>query len=1323
MKKLIGGFAFASAVAASCGSYWFATHDSSNFAFAESEESEGRTPSDGDSAAIRLGYHGSATDFTVKPVWYVEAAKQDERIASAVPAGAKTYVRSASSPLALDPNAFTLLGPQPLTGEGFGANRAAGRVNAVVSDPDNPAVAWLGADGGGVWKTTNCCTTDTTWTVKTDFPQIASMAIDDITMDPSNHNVLYAGTGDLNYGSFSFGSAGVLKSSDKGETWSLLGTDVFNMMYAPSANGFPQYQSISKVVVDPNNSSNVIAGTKTGLYFSYDAGVNWAGPCYTNNFAAGPSAQRQDMTGLLAVKIGPATQLYAAVGTRGKATPVQPDLGKNGANGVYGAAMPTSGCPAVGTWTLLNSGMPAGLGNGSPNANLGRIEIAAAPSNNQVLYAMISDISSSGISGIYKTSNGGTSWTASSLPSSGDVGTQMWYDAGLTVSPTDPTVFFISTVDLLVSKDSGGTYTNLTHAYSGGPVHPDNHARAFVGGNQDHVINGNDGGVYYASNAVSGSASPTWTDMNNQLPTIEVYGGNTTANFATAANPGVAAGFQDNGSATAAFSGTPTGPVAWQSNNGGDGFYSAIEPVLGNHWFSSVYYGDLYMSTSRTGGQSSIGGGWSPQSASGERKSFLTQFDLYRYGSTSVANSGCTTASGCTHLIYGTYRLWESTAATPSSGTWTAKTGDLSKNNLIIGTDNRSYVTQLHYSFTDPTIAMAGTTDGNVQYVFGLGGVGAATAVNVTGSNAVLPNRTIQDVNTDPVNPLIGYAAVAGFAANTPATPGHVFRVTCTANCASFTWVDKSGNLPDIPADTVIANPLNTKQVFVGMDWGLYYTNDITVPTPVWQRFEGLPHVMVWSLSIDRGFTTLSAYTRGRGVWAWPLPTGSVGGPFSISATPPSVSVCAGTPASYTVNLSANNYNGTVSLGASGNPAPSTVAFSPTSISTFPGSSAMSVITTGVATGSYPITITGTGTGVPDPETATVSLDVSVGNPAGASLTAPANAATGVSTSPTFSWAASAGASSYTLEVASDAAFNTIVQSLPNLTSTTASVSGLAPTTTYYWRVKAFNSCGNTTSTAFNFTTANVLAPICHTSGGAIPDNNATGVSDSQTLATAGTLTGLRISTDISHTYIGDLKVTVSNGSTTVTLLSNPVTGGNCIGNDAKITFDDSAATSAQTSCASGTGQAYTTGNSYSPFSPLAPFAGQSLAGTWTLKIVDNAANDTGTLNSWCLVPTVAAAPTTYTVGGNVSGLSGSGLVLSLNGGAQTLPVAANGTFTFPTGLADTTAYAVTVGTQPSNPSETCTVTNGSGTVASANVTNVTVTCSDVIFKDGFEGP
>jgi uncharacterized repeat protein (TIGR01451 family) len=901
MRKMAGWWIAAGLVAAAGGLYWQQAERSRPlFLRGEAEEAEegGRPPVEGDYWAVRLAYAGDPQRLHFEPAWLLEASKQNQRIAAAAPAGARTYARSAKQALALDPDAFTLLGPKPLVGEGFGVGSNAGRTNVIVSDPTDPAVAWIGSDGGGVWKTTNCCSAATTWTVKTDFPEIASMAIGDLTLDPNDPNVLYAGTGDLRYGSFSFGAAGILKSTDRGETWSLLGLDVFNPMYGPSAGGFPQYQSIGKVVVDPNDSDHVIVGTKTGLYFSYDGGTNWDGPCYTNSLTTATPPQRQDMTGLIAVNRGGSTVLYAAVGTRGNPTPVQPDLVNNGANGVYRAAMPASGCPAVSDWTLLANGFPAGTGSGTPNNSRGRLEIAVAPGDSMTLYAMFANPASSGITGIWKTTDGGDTWTQTGQP--GDPGSQMWYDAGITVSPTDANVVFVSTVDLYRTTNGGGTWTDLTGAYSGGPVHPDNHARAIVGGDANRVLNGNDGGVYYLDNALtaSGYDDADWTALNDTLPTIEVYHGDITADFATAASSGVSAGFQDNGSATAVFSGTPVaGP--WNATYGGDGIVSRIEPVLGQRWYYSSQNGNVVVSTDGPdGAETDASGNWG-----GDTLSFIFPFDIYRYGALDVAGSGCTSAQGCTHLIAGSNRVWETTTGGVNGNGWAAKTPNLTKGTL----QARSFINNVHYSVSDPSVAIAGTNDGNVQYVFGLGAAGAATAVDVTGGNAVLPNRPVMDVATDPLNPLVGYAAIGGFTANAPATPGHVLQVTCTAQCASFSWVDKSGNLPDIPANAVIVNPHIPRQVFVGMDWGLYFTDDITAQTPVWQRFEGLPHVMIWSLSIDRGFTTLAAYTRSRGVWAWPLPVGEGGGSadLSVTLTPPA-GVEPGLELGYTIRVTNN---------------------------------------------------------------------------------------------------------------------------------------------------------------------------------------------------------------------------------------------------------------------------------------------------------------------------------------------------------------------------------------------------------------------------------
>jgi uncharacterized repeat protein (TIGR01451 family) len=237
--------------------------------------------------------------------------------------------------------------------------------------------------------------------------------------------------------------------------------------------------------------------------------------------------------------------------------------------------------------------------------------------------------------------------------------------------------------------------------------------------------------------------------------------------------------------------------------------------------------------------------------------------------------AGATT--GCGHLIAGTVRVWETLSGATGTNTWYVNSpANLTKASL----GNRSYINQLAFEPSSQNTVVVGTNDGNVQIGFGLGGGSfTSTWVNVTGGNSVLPNRPILDVAFDPKTTTapVAYAAVGGFDQNTPTTPGHVYRVTCNANCGSFTWEDKSGNIPNIPVDSIIVNPNFPQQVFAGTDFGLYYTDDVRVASPVWYRFNaGLPNVMIWDMATDRGNTTLALFTRGRGAFAWPLPLGPV---------------------------------------------------------------------------------------------------------------------------------------------------------------------------------------------------------------------------------------------------------------------------------------------------------------------------------------------------------------------------------------------------------------------------------------------------------------
>ncbi|MEP6882165.1 MAG: hypothetical protein ABI866_09240 [Dokdonella sp.] len=851
-------------------------------------------PIAGDYWAHRVAY----PTMQFSPAWYEEAKPADKQIASRVPAGDKSYQRSAQSPLSLTPNGWTFLGPSPLQNGGV---IVAGRTNVIAVDPTGPDIDGLhtvfaASDGGGLWKSTNCCSASTNWRNVTTDRAISSTAIGEIYIEPSNPNVIYLGTGDLRYGSFSFGSSGVLKSVDKGESWTVLGEDVFNPLYPPSATlGFPQYQAVGKVRTDPNHTDTIIVGTKTGLFVSNNAGVDWTGPCYTNGF----STQRQDITGLIVQNAGAgATRVFAAVGTRGLPTTVQPDLANLGANGVYRATLPVSGCPAIADWTLLNSGFPAGTGDGNPSGKLlGRLEIAEAPSQPSTLYALAANASNSNVLGVWRTDNGGDTWVqrstntgiqAGGCSNAANGGTQMWYDAGLTVDPGNPEMVLLSGVDMFRSINGGTTFQDITCGYGNGNVHVDHHARAFLpnglgGYDSNKVLSGSDGGVFYSANAKFGTGGssaanrPSFISLNQTIGSLELYSGDITANFATAASPGASAGAQDNGSEWARWTNTNPAPVQWTVKNGGDGIYTRIEPINEQRWYYSSQNGALVVSqTGPNGSLTSANSGWG-----GDTLSFVMPIEIYRYGALDVPGSGCSSSIGCSYMLGGTNRVWETLLGGIPSSSWYPNSPNLTKGTLV----DRSFINQIAHATKTPSVVIAGTNDGNVQIGFGMnqGVQDSATWVNLTAANAVLPNRPVMDVAVDvgdagnPGASAIGYAALGGFDQNTPATPGHVYQLNCQNNCSTFTWRNISGNLPNIPVNTVAVNPNLPNQVFAGSDWGLYYTDDVSVASPVWYRFEnGLPRVMVWDMAIDRGFSTLAVFTRGRGAWAWPLPSGPI---------------------------------------------------------------------------------------------------------------------------------------------------------------------------------------------------------------------------------------------------------------------------------------------------------------------------------------------------------------------------------------------------------------------------------------------------------------
>src|SRR6185295_8853471 len=240
--------------------------------------------------------------------------------------------------------------------------------------------------------------------------------------------------------------------------------------------------------------------------------------------------------------------------------------------------------------------------NSTTGNQLGRVDIAVAPSNSNYIYAQVQSITPNSNAGCgsangcqlaaYRTTDGGATWTqipgspgaslASCDTSAGDY-PQNWYDQGIAVDPNNPDRVFFDTFDVWFWANGNGTWNDTTCGYDSpnNGVHVDQHALTFVPGSSSILLAGNDGGVHGTTNANAASATtdPTWFFMGTGLNTIEFYSGDISGNFANASAPQANGGAQDNGSSSVTFTGTPTGPVQWQLGVGGDGFFSRIDPV------------------------------------------------------------------------------------------------------------------------------------------------------------------------------------------------------------------------------------------------------------------------------------------------------------------------------------------------------------------------------------------------------------------------------------------------------------------------------------------------------------------------------------------------------------------------------------------------------------------------------------------------------------------------------------------------------------------------------------------------------------------------
>ncbi len=477
---------------------------------------------------------------------------------------------------------------------------------------------------------------------------------------------------------------------------------------------------------------------------------------------------------------------------------------------------------------------------------------------------------------------------------------------------------------------------------------------------------------------------------------------------------------------------------------------------------------------------------------------------------------------------------------------------------------------------------------------------------------------------------------------------------------------------------------------------------------------------------------------------------------FTLSSPDSEMAICAGDDVSYDINVgSIGQYDGVVTLTNTGEPAGTVASFTTNPIPSLPGSTVFSITNTGLVTsGPYTINVAGTSPTV-DPKDIDLMLQVYDAVPSTPTLVSPADGAMNQDTQPSLNWTGS-DTIEYTVEVATDMAFSNIVFSGNTTGNTIAPTTDLDTSTTFYWRVIANNSCGDSMySQVFSFTT---LAAPGDCSIGQVPnvlyeydfESGLNGWSSDSNLQPPGsdvwTESGVRTHSGVASM----LAVNVSNVSDQI-LTSPPVaipsgqqpvslsfwnhqtledrTSGCYDGGILEISTDNGVNfTQIDTSNMLTDPYDGPVDDGYSnPLANLDAWCGDPQ--DWLNSVVDLADYEGETAifrfrlgtdslvsrEGWYIddVKVQSCLPDgpTYSVGGMVTGLEVGNSVTLQNNNGDDLTVNGDGSFTFVTELADGFNYNVTVSTQPTSPNQTCTVTNEMGTISSADVTDVTVTC------------
>ena len=676
-----------------------------------------------------------------------------------------------------------------------------GRIDDVEAVHGRLGTIFVGTASGGIFKTTN---RGVTWKSVFDRDGL-SLSIGDLAIAPSDPNIIWAGTGEPNNRQSSSWGDGIYKSVDGGETWTHM--------------GLRDSHHIGRVVVHPTDPNIVYVAAlgrlwgpneERGLYRTVDGGKSWTRVLKIDND-----------TGVVDVALdADGRTLFAAAYQR-----------RRRAWGFVG------GGPASGLYRSLDGGDSwQRLEGGLPQGTVGRIGVEISRSHPHTVFAIVEHKDG----GIFRSEDRGRTWTRQS-----SLNQRPSYYSQIRIDPNNPNKLWKLASPLFVSIDAGKTWRSHD---TGQKIHVDHHALWINPDDSDHLILGNDGGLYF-----SYDGSRTWDFIDN-LPIGQYYD----ISVDTREPYWIYGGTQDNG--------TWALPVRTYSERGitnddvvnlayGDGFYTIPDPQDPRTVYANSQSGRTYAVDVET------------REEKGIRPLPTDPKEEYRFNwSTPMLMS----PHDPKVIYYGGNKLFRTV---DRGHRWEVISPDLTRKQEwkklpIMGPERSADTLSRDDGVSDfgtiTTIAESplmagllyvGTDDGLVQMTTD----GGKKWQDVTSRFALPGPRWVSRVLASRHDRNLTYVTFDGHQDDD--FKPYIFRTTD----GGATWRSISGNMPDgIVVNALEEHPRNRQLLFAGTEFGLFVTVDGGVR---WTHVRGtLPPVPIDDIVLNERTNDLVLGTHGRSI-------------------------------------------------------------------------------------------------------------------------------------------------------------------------------------------------------------------------------------------------------------------------------------------------------------------------------------------------------------------------------------------------------------------------------------------------------------------------